>query len=86
MCVQRLVRQSCCASINFLVLVISCSYGIGHRQGALEGECWKVSARDFSVLFWQLLVSLSFQNKKLKGKKRHFRQKGPFEQDLESMV
>ena len=62
------MRSLCCVGIDFLVLVSYSSYRAGHHPGKLDFSVL-FCAWDFSVLFWQLLVSLYFQNKKLKGKK-----------------
>lgn len=71
--------------IYFLVLVSYSSFRVGHHPGKLDFSVF-FCIWDFSVLFWQLLVSLSFQIKKLKGKKKAFQAKGPFQQNLESKV
>ena len=56
-CPRKLVRSLCYVDIGFLVLVSYSSYRAGHHPGKLSFSVL-FCAWDFSVLFWQLLVTL----------------------------
>lgn len=74
-----------CVGIYFLVLVVTASFRVGHHPGKLDFSVF-FCIWDFSVLFWQLLVESYHFKLKVKGKKKAFQAKGPFQQNLESKI